>query len=87
MKNNPIVVECLLNAPVARVWKALTENDEIRNWYFSFHEFIPEPGFKFEFAGGPSPEKQYIHVCEITEVLPERRLTYSWRYDGYEGMW
>ena len=25
-------------------------------------------------------------LCEITEVLPEKKLTYSWRYQGYEGI-
>ena len=28
---------------------------------------------------------QYLHLCEVTEVIPEKKLTYSWRYDGYEG--
>lgn len=28
---------------------------------------------------------QYLHLCEITEVVPEKKLTYSWRYNGYEG--
>ncbi|MFK8843598.1 SRPBCC domain-containing protein, partial [Escherichia coli] len=26
------------------------------------------------------------HLCEVTEVEPGRKLTYSWRYDGYEGI-
>ena len=29
--------------------------------------------------------KRYLHLCEIIEVIPEKKLTYSWRYDGYEG--
>jgi uncharacterized protein YndB with AHSA1/START domain len=42
-------------------------------------------GFKFEFLGGPSPDKQYLHKCEITEVIPEKKLKHSWRYDGQPG--
>lgn len=85
MKNQPVRVECLLHAPAPKVWQALTDKDEMKNWYFELHEFIPKPGFQFEFTGGPSPEKQYIHVCEVNEVIRERKLAYSWSYQGYEG--
>ncbi len=54
-------------------------------WYFDLKEFKPEVGFKFSFTGGPSPERQYLHVCEITEVIPQKKLTHTWRYDGYPG--
>jgi uncharacterized protein YndB with AHSA1/START domain len=86
MKDNPIIVEQLLNAPVQKVWKALTNRDEMKIWYFDLKEFKPEKGFRFSFTGGPSPEKQYLHVCEITEVIPEKKLAHSWRYDGYPGI-
>ncbi len=48
-------------------------------------EFKPEVGFKFHFTGGPSPDKQYLHLCEITEVIPEKKLSQTWCYDGYPG--
>ena len=86
MKNQPLLVERLFNAPVSKVWKALTDKDEMKNWYFDLKEFKPELGFKFQFTGGPSPEKQYVHLCEVTEVVPHKKLTYSWRYQGYSGI-
>ncbi len=85
MDNKPILLEILLNAPVKKVWKALTDKNEMKIWYFDLEEFTPEVGFKFHFTGGPSPEKQYLHLCEITEVIPEKKLTHTWRYDGYAG--
>src|SRR5690606_14020447 len=54
-------------------------------WYFDLAEFKAEIGFKFQFTGGPSPDKQYVHLCEITEVIPEKKLTYNWRYKGFSG--
>lgn len=57
----------------------------MKQWYFNLKEFIPEVGFQFEFTGGPSHEKQYRHVCQIKEVIIEKKLKYSWRYDGFEG--
>ena len=85
MNTQPIVIKRLLDAPVSRVWKALTDKNEMRHWYFDLPEFKAEVGFSFQFTGGPSPEKQYLHLCEITEVIPETKLTYSWKYDGYAG--
>lgn len=84
MKAEPVVKEVIINASAAKVWKAITDKDEMKNWYFDLKEFKPEIGFEFRFYGGP-PEKQYLHICEITEVIPEEKLTYSWRYDGFPG--
>ena len=25
------------------------------------------------------------HLCKVTEVVPGKKLAYSWRYDGYPG--
>jgi uncharacterized protein YndB with AHSA1/START domain len=85
MDTQPIIAEQLLHAPVSKVWKAITDKAEMKKWYFDLIEFKAIPGFIFHFSGGPSPEKQYVHVCVIKEVLPEKKLSYSWRYEGYEG--
>ena len=84
MNNDPFVIERTFNAPAARVWKAITDKDEMKNWYFDLKEFKAEAGFEFQFYGGP-PERQYLHLCRVTEVIPGKKLTYSWRYDGYAG--
>src|SRR4051794_8762333 len=84
MKNEPFVIERIYNASIDKVWKAITDKDEMKEWYFDLKEFKPEVGFEFEFYGG-SPEKSYRHLCKVTEVVPGKKITYSWRYDGYEG--
>jgi uncharacterized protein YndB with AHSA1/START domain len=67
------------------VWTALTDKQQMKQWYFDLAEFRAEKGFQFQFTGGPDAEHQYLHLCEVTEVVPEKLLTYSWRYDGYAG--
>ena len=84
MKTEPVIKEVLLNAPASKVWKAITDKDDMKQWYFDFAEFKPEVGFEFQFYGG-SDEKKYLHLCKITEVITGKRLIYSWRYDGYPG--
>jgi uncharacterized protein YndB with AHSA1/START domain len=56
----------------------------MRQWYFDLADFKPEPGFEFQFLAG-TDDKKWLHLCKVTDVVPGRKLTYSWRYDGYEG--
>lgn len=85
MKDSPLVVERVFDAPVSLVWKALTEWDRMKHWYFDLEEFRAEPGFGFDFLAGPPNGKKFRHVCKVTEVVEEERLSYTWRYDGYDG--
>lgn len=86
MENKPFVIERTYNAPVDKVWKAITDKDDMKQWYFDLAEFRPEVGFEFRFEGGPDENTRYLHVCVVTEVMVDKKLTYSWRYDGYAGM-
>lgn len=86
MKNESFSIERTYNAPVTKVWKALTDKNEMKQWYFNLAEFKPEVGFEFQFLGGKDEKNQYLHFCKITEVIVQKKLTYSWRYDGYEGI-
>ncbi len=86
-KNNlaeAVVIERTFAAPVARVWKALTDVGEMKQWYFDLKEFKPEVGFEFEFIVEHEGMK-YHHLCKITEVIPQRKLAYTWRYKGHQG--
>jgi len=74
-----VVIERTFNAPVGRVWKALTDVEEMRQWYFNLKQFKAEVGF--EFHEGTT----YHHLCKVTEVIPEKKLAYTWRYKGHEG--
>ena len=79
-----IVMERTLNAPVARVWKALTDVDQMRQWYFDLKEFRPQVGFEFEFVV-EHEGNTYHHLCRVTDVVPEKKIAYTWRYKGEPG--
>lgn len=83
-KNEPFVIERTFNAPIEKVWKAITDKNEMKQWYFDLADFKPQVGFEFQFKAGKD-EKQYLHLCKIVEVITGKKLTYSWEYDGYEG--
>jgi uncharacterized protein YndB with AHSA1/START domain len=79
-----VVVERTFNAPVARVWKALTNVDQMREWYFDLKEFKPEVGFEFEFVV-EHEGNSYHHLCRVTEVVPQKKIAYTWRYKDEPG--
>ena len=85
MNDEPIIIERTYIASVSSVWKAISDKNEMKKWYFDLAEFKTEVGFEFQFVGGPEDGKQYLHRCKITEVIKEKKLGYSWQYDGYEG--
>lgn len=86
MKNDPVIIEYELEAPVEQVWKAITDKTEMKQWYFDISDFKPEAGFEFQFTGGAENGITYIHLCKITEVEENKKLKYSWRYKDYDGM-
>ena len=79
-----IVIERTLNAPVVKVWQALTDVDQMRQWYFDLKEFKPEVGFEFEFAV-EHEGNSYHHLCRVTEAIPQKKIAYTWRYKGEPG--
>src|SRR6266487_4196956 len=79
-----VVVERPFKAPVTRVWKALTDANEMRQWYFDLKEFKPEVGFEFEFVV-EHEGMTYHHLCKVTKVIPQKALAYTWRYQGHKG--
>lgn len=84
MKAEPFVIERTFNAPTGKVWKAITDKDEMKHWYFDLAEFKPEVGFEFTFKGSKD-DVEYIHLCKITEVVHNKKLKHSWRYPDFEG--
>lgn len=79
-------IERVFNAKRSEVWRALTEKDLMKQWYFDLPEFREEVGFVFEFTGGKEGGAQYLHRCEIIEVAPGQKLVHTWTYVGYPGI-
>jgi len=56
----------------------------MREWYFDLKEFKPEVGFEFEFSV-EHEGNTYHHLCRVTEVVPQKKIAYTWRYKGEPG--
>ena len=84
MASQPLVVERVYNAPANRVWQALTNEADMRKWYFNVSGFKPEVGYEFEFTAGDQ-NQQWRHLCTVLAVEPGKLLRHTWTYDGYPG--
>lgn len=84
MNAKQIIKEILVNASPEKVWKAITNYEDMLVWYFDLPGFKAEVGYEFQFWG-EAKDKKYLHLCKITEVVPCEKLSYSWKYDGYNG--
>lgn len=86
MNSKNLVVERVFDVDMHTVWRAITEKELMKQWYFDLEDFRAEVGFRFEFWADDDKGKRWKHLCEITDVNPETKLVYSWKYDGYSGI-
>jgi uncharacterized protein YndB with AHSA1/START domain len=83
--DEPIIVEQTYNTSIETLWKAITEIDRMRQWYFdNVPSFKPEIGFETQFTV-TSVDRDFPHRWKVTEVIPLKKISYNWKYDGYEG--
>jgi uncharacterized protein YndB with AHSA1/START domain len=61
------------------VWEYLTQPELIEQWLMKT-DFQPVAGCKFQFTFTPKNESRYEGVvnCEVLEVKPFTKLSYSW---------
>ena len=83
--SEPIVVEQAFPADRHTVWQAITDRDQMVQWFFdNIPEFRPEAGFKTQFLVDAG-ERKFEHLWEIKEAVPDQKIVYDWRYEEYPG--
>jgi uncharacterized protein YndB with AHSA1/START domain len=86
MLTGVVVIERTLDAPIEKVWDAITNNDAMKQWYFKLPEFNAEVGFEFEFEGIKPNKGTVLHKCRVTEVISGQKLAFTWQYKEYKGI-
>jgi uncharacterized protein YndB with AHSA1/START domain len=64
--------------PHAKVWRAITEPPLMERWLMRPEGFAPVVGTRFKLVAKPQPGWRGYVDCEVLEVVPERRLCFSW---------
>jgi uncharacterized protein YndB with AHSA1/START domain len=77
--NNPIVVEAKYHASPEKVWRAITDKEQMKQWYFDIPDFDLKSNSIFNFYE-PGSEKKFHHRCTIKEIVPNRKFQHTWTY-------
>lgn len=72
--------------PAKEVWDYLTVPELMAQWLMP-NDFKPVKGHAFKFTTKPMPDFNFdgIFYCEVLEVVPLKKLSYSWKFGPGNG--
>jgi uncharacterized protein YndB with AHSA1/START domain len=72
--------------PVEAVWEYLTQAELLAQWLMP-NDFELKPGHEFQFTSKPKPQfnSDGIFHCKILEIVPLKKLSYSWKSGPGDG--
>lgn len=80
MMNNDIRLEYEYDAAIEKVWRAITNRESLADWLMP-NNFKADIGHRFRFTGKPMPGWRGYVECEVVEVDPPRKLSFTWKGD------
>ncbi|HET9431667.1 MAG TPA: SRPBCC domain-containing protein [Chitinophagaceae bacterium] len=68
------------------VWQYLTKPELMQQWLME-NDFQPIIGFDFQFRTKPIPSLDFdgIFYCKVLEIVPFKKLSYSWKSGPGQG--
>lgn len=82
----PIIVETIIQKSQEEVWRAITQRELMIQWFFSqIPDFKAEVGFRTRFDVR-TPNRTFPDIWTILEVIPDTKIIYDWRYEGFKGV-
>lgn len=76
-----LIIERTLPFRTEKVWRVLTQPALIERWLMK-NNFELRVGHKFSFRAQPMYGWNGVTDCEVLEIVPNERLTYSWNASG-----
>jgi uncharacterized protein YndB with AHSA1/START domain len=66
--------------PPEKVWECLVTPELLNQWFMN-NDFKPIVGHHFQFHSKPLPKMNWdgIVYCEVLEVIPDKKLVYTWK--------
>lgn len=89
--NTDLVISRIFNAPVAAVWRAMTEPEGVKRWWGPEHFTSPvaeidfREGGRFLFAMRDPEGNDYWSTGEYKEIVPHQRIVYTDSFADAEG--
>ena len=72
--------------PPETVWEYLTKPELMEQWLMK-NDFQPIVGLDFQFRTSPIPSLDFdgIFYCKVLEIVPFKKLSYSWKSGPGDG--
>lgn len=80
----PIIKEVTVNAPISKVWGALTEKEQLAKWFHASGDYTGEVGKTFH-MDVTHEGKDYQHTLTIREKIANKKLALDWHINGDAG--
>ena len=77
-----IVSKITIKEPAEKIWQALTDKNQMKEWYFDIPDFDLKTGAVFNFYE-PGGKNDYHHRCVVKEIEPNRKFSHSWTHPGH----
>lgn len=85
METLPFIIEAEYDVPVERVWKAIADPDDLRQWYFDLPSSSSKIGVPDEFEKAEEPDNITPDKCMAVEIIEGKKISYTWKYEVYPG--
>lgn len=75
-----------INSEVENVWKAITQPEEMKKWYFNISNFEAKEGEIYDFIisiTDDDGEHDFRYLFKILEVIPNKKLSHTWEHPGH----
>jgi uncharacterized protein YndB with AHSA1/START domain len=84
--SNSIKQQFFFPHPPEAVWEYLTRSELMELWLMK-NDFQPIVGFDFQFRTNPIPSLDFDGIChcKVLEIVPFKKLSYSWKGGPGEG--
>jgi len=71
-----------IKQPASEIWEAITNKEQMKEWYFDIQDFELKIGAEFHFYE-PGEQKIFLHLCEIKEIIPQKKLAHTWTHPNH----
>jgi len=74
-----VTVSIKINQTADKIWQALTNKTQMKEWYFDIPDFELKENAIFNFYE-PGGKNEFHHQCKILEILPNKKFSHTWTH-------
>jgi len=79
MHSETIHVERTYPINATKLWQALTNKQNMKEWFYEIPNFTTEVGGEFEFFKH-NQQQNTLYQCQVIEIIPVELFKFTWRH-------